>query len=527
MQKKVIFMALQKMQQKKFIVNLAILIILNLLIKPYWILIIDPGVQNKVGNAHYGEYSALLQFSFLFSILLDFGLTNFNNKNIAQNNHLLSKHFSSLLSLKFALGVFYIVITMVSAVIIGYDFRFMKLLLLLGINQFFISFVLYLRSNLQGLHLFKTDSIVSVLDRVIMISLCVALFLNWFGLEVDIMNYVYAQTIGYSLTAVITFCIVLRETHTFKLTWNWRFSYMMLKKSFPFAILVLLMTFYNRVDSVMIERILPIRNAYLFELIEKLRSSAILMAHKPISNFVNTSDALFANTGAYQAGLYAKGFRLLEAAGMIGFLFATQLLPIFSRMLEYKEDIQNLVKLAFTLIITPAIIVSLGCAFYAEDLCLLINKSTDSSHVFRLLMLCFTASSISYIFGTLLTANGNLKQMNIMAISGITVNLLLNFILIPKFHALGSAFASVTTQFFTAVIQVLIAQKVFKFKVNKRLLIALVFFIFGVACINYLTLHLTTNWYLNFAIMTISSGLWAFVTGMLSLKSVLRFIKYK
>lgn len=479
------------MQQRKFIVNLAILLILNLLIKPYWILIIDPGVQYKVGNSHYGEYSALFQFSMLFSILLDFGLTNFNNKNIAQNNHLLSKHFSSLLTLKFALGVFYLIITMISAVIVGYDFRFMKLLLILGINQFLISFVLYLRSNLQGLHLFKTDSVVSILDRVIMITLCVALFLHWFGLDIDIMNYVYAQTIGYSLTAVITFWIVLKETHTFKLSWKWHFSYMMLKKSFPFAILVLLQTFYNRIDSVMLERMLP------------------------------------DGVGSAEAGIYAKGFRLLEAANMVGFLFATQLLPIFSRMIEYKEDVQNLVKLSFTLLLTPAIIVSIGCAFYSHELCLIINKSTDSANVFSVLMFCFTASSISYIFGTLLTANGNLRQMNTMAVCGIAVNLILNLILIPKFLAFGSAIASITTQFFTAIAQVFIAAKVFRFKVNKRLLVALVFFIFGVITINYLTLYISKEWMINFAIMTVLCGLWAFVTGMLNIKSVLRFIKYR
>lgn len=497
------------------------------MIKPYWILIIDPNVQNLVGNANYGEYSSLFNFSFLLSIFLDFGLTNFNNKNIAQNTHLLSKHFSSLLTLKFALGVLYLTLTMLCAVLVGYDSRYLKLLIILAINQFLISFILYLRSNLQGLHLFKTDSIVSILDRLIMIVLCVALFLNWFGFSVDIMSYVYAQTIGYGLTAIITFWIVLRETHTFKLKWDLKFSMMMLKKSFPFAILVLLMTFYNRLDSVMIERILPSRNIYLFELVEKIKSIPVLMANQGINHVIKSCDVLFAHTGAYQAGIYAKGFRLLEAAGMIGFLFATQLLPIFSRMIQYKEDIQNLVKLSFTLIITPAIIVSIGCAFYSQHLCELINKSTDSSIVFSLLMLCFTASSASYIFGTLLTANGNLKQMNIMAISGIVVNLLLNLVLIPYFEAIGSAVASVFTQFFTAIIQVLIVQKVFKFKVNKRLLIALVFFIFGVACINYLTLHLTHNWYLNFGIMAAASGLWAFVTGMLNIKSVLRFIKYK
>lgn len=132
------------MQQRKFIVNLAILIILNLLIKPYWILIIDPGVQHQVGNANYGEYSELFMFSFLLTIFLDFGLTNFNNKNIAQNNHLLSKHFSSLLSIKFVLGIIYVALTMLGAFIVGYEARFIKLLFILAINQFFISFILYI-----------------------------------------------------------------------------------------------------------------------------------------------------------------------------------------------------------------------------------------------------------------------------------------------------------------------------------------------------------------------------------------------
>ena len=142
-----------------------------------------------MGNTNYGEYSSLYNFSFLLSIFLDFGLTNFNNKNIAQNSHLLSKHFSSLLSLKFALGVLYLALTMICALVVGYDSRYLKLLIILAINQFLISFILYLRSNLQGLHLFKTDSIVSILDRLIMIGLCVVLFLNWFGLKMDIMNY--------------------------------------------------------------------------------------------------------------------------------------------------------------------------------------------------------------------------------------------------------------------------------------------------------------------------------------------------
>ena len=71
--------------QRKFITNLALVLALNLLIKPFWILGIDRAVQNAVGTEQYGFYYSIFGFSFLLNILLDLGITNFNNKNISQN----------------------------------------------------------------------------------------------------------------------------------------------------------------------------------------------------------------------------------------------------------------------------------------------------------------------------------------------------------------------------------------------------------------------------------------------------------
>ncbi|MES2763912.1 MAG: oligosaccharide flippase family protein [Bacteroidota bacterium] len=480
------------MQQKKFVKNIAFLIVLNLLIKPFWALGIEPEVQNAVGNASYGEYAILFNFSFLLNIILDFGVTNFNNKNIAQNNHLLTKHFSSLFSLKLVLGIIYFIVTVLLGLIIGYDFRFMKLLSLLAVNQFLISMILYLRSSLLGLHLFKTDTFISVADRVLMMLICAPFLLLWFGYKIDIMIFVYAQTTGYALTTIIAFLAVLFKTDHFKLKWNWPFSLMILKQSFPFAILVLLMTFYNRLDSVMLGYLLP------------------------------------EGEGAEQAGIYAKAFRLLEAGNMVPLLFAMQLIPVFSKMLKQKESVEQLVKLSFILLITPALIVSVGCFFYSYELSGLINHGvTDSEHEFSILMLCFTAVSSTYVFSTLLTANGNLKQLNIMAIIGILINLVLNVILIPNHKALGSAYSSLITQFFTAAIQIYFVYKIFKFKINVRLIIAIVVFIVGIIIFNILSKSFTPMWEVNFTIMVVFCGIWAFVSGLINLKSILRFIKYK
>lgn len=513
--------------QRQFVTNLAILIFLNLLIKPFWILVIEPNVQFQVGNAAYGEYFVLFNFSFLLNILLDFGITNFNNKNIAQNNHLLEKHFSGLFLLKILLGVVYISVTLIIGLSVGYSTRYLKLLFLLGINQFLISMILYLRSNLLGLHAFKTDSFISVLDRFIMITFCgLLLWTAVTGIVIDIMVFVYTQTIAYLITALLAFLVVFRKTEKFSISWNWPFWLMILKKSFPFAVLVLLMTFYNRLDAVMIERLLPDKNNYVFFLIQKVK-------HMPYYKLAAVKQVIFEaeqslnSSGPAQAGIYAKGFRLLDAANMIAYLFSVQLIPIFSRMLKFNERIDNLVKLAFTLLITPAIIASAVSVFYRTDLVKLINYGvTDSANIFAVLMCCFVAVSTTYIFGSLLTANGSLRQLNTMAIIGICLNFVLNIVLIPHYKAMGAAVSSLVTQFFTAGIQVYLSYRIFRFRVNYRILLILLIFSAGVLAAGALTTNFIANPFLGIVLMCVFAGMWALLTGLISLKAIMRFLKY-
>jgi O-antigen/teichoic acid export membrane protein len=64
---------------------------------------------------------------------------------------------------------------------------------------------------------------------------------------------------------------------------------------------------------------------------------------------------------------------------------------------------------------------------------------------------------MTYVFGTLLTANGSMKLLNLTAALGIVVNLAVNFILIPRMQARGAAIASLSTQSVMALIQTVIA----------------------------------------------------------------------
>ena len=478
--------------KRKFVTNLILLLFLNILIKPFYIFGIDRTVQNLVGDQNFGLYFALFNFSMILNILLDVGITSYNNRNIAQHHFLVNKHLSNIVGLKFMLAVIYAFLCLVIALMIGYDSHQFHLLIFLIFNQFLISFTLYLRSNISGLQYFRTDSLISVLDRSLMIIICGSLlYTNILNKPFTIEWFVYAQTISYLLTAIITFIIVLTKSGRIKIRFNIKFFLVFLRKSYPYAILILLMSFYNRIDSVLIERLLP----------------------EP--------------AGKEQAGIYAQAFRLLDAVSMFGVLFAGLLLPIFAKMIKDKEPVGQMAQLSYSLIIAPAIIIAFSCLFYDVEIMQVLYKSNsdESARILSILMFGFLGIMTTYIFGTLLTANGSIRQLNIMAFCGMALNIILNIILIPKFQAFGSAYASLVTQIATALAQLIIAVCIFKLAINWKYIARLIIFAILIFLTGIFT-RFIPYWFYGYITMIVAGIALAFISRLISLRNLFNIIRY-
>jgi O-antigen/teichoic acid export membrane protein len=289
----------------------------------------------------------------------------------------------------------------------------------------------------------------------------------------------------------VAFSIVVRKSGFRRINWSRTFSFMIIRQSFPFAVLILLMTFYNRVDSVMLERLLS------------------------------------GQEGDVQAGIYASAYRLLDAANMIAYLFAVLLLPMFSRMIKNKQNTDNLVKLSFTLLFTISVPVAASSYFFADEIMamLYLEHAAESALVFRVLMPGFIAISTTYVFGTLLTANNNLRELNLVAAGGMALNILLNLILIPDFKAEGSAYASLTTQLLTAALQVYIAVRHFRVRVNPRFVLTLFLFFCGSVLLHYLISNSGTSWMLELLSSFIVSLVLAATLRLLPLRQMLKILR--
>lgn len=475
--------------RKKFLINLLLLVSLNLLIKPFWIFGIDRSFQNEIGAESYGLYFAVMNFSFLFSFFLDFGLTGFNNRNIARHEHMLNKYFSSILGIKIILSLLYALVSIIAAFLIGYDSVHFKLLLWVGLNQILASAILFFRSNISGLQKFKTDSLLSVLDRFLMIIFAsVLLWGNVFSIRLDIFLFAGLQTLAYAVTAVIAFFLVVRYSGFKRIHWDKALIFVIFRQSLPYAILSFLMLFYFRVDSVMIERLLP--------------------------------------DGSREAGIYASAYRVLDALNMFAYLFSVLLLPMFSRQFVENKDPGKLIKMSFALIFSAAALVSAFVFWFPDEIVGILyhEHRKESAEVMKILLLGFIPVSTIYIFGTLLTAHGSLKKLNIIACAGMVFNIAMNLLLIPLYQGVGAAYVSVLTQSIVAISQLIITIRIVKPEIS--LLYWLSIILFGLSI--FLIPALLTYFNQNFIVISLCMGFsWLLFLSFFSIPLLRSIVKNK
>lgn len=434
-----------------FFSNLVLMLFLNLLIKPLALFGIDATVQNRVGAAEYGLYFSLLNFSVILNMLLDLGINNYTVKSIAQNPEESKTYFGQIISFRIILFGFYILFALLFALSVGYNIHQLYLLGLLGINQFLIMSTAYCRSHFSGFHFFKYDALMSVLDRTLLIIFGGAiLFIPQLGFSINIELFIWVQMLCYGITLFVALILLLKHIERPYFKWNLPFSLSVVKKSIPYALLVVLMLLYTRIDGVMLERIHP--------------------------------------NGAYESGIYAQGFRLLDALFMFGMIFASLLFPMFSKQLkESRESIIELLSNAGNLLMGGSILivfVAITNGYFLLNL--IYDHATEAVPAFKWLMLSFLSLSLNFIFGTLLTANGNLRFLNFSSFIGIVINIIVNYYLIPIYGAPGAAFTAFITQSFISFIQFAYCLRLFEIKINWSLVLRYVILICSLVLIRFL-----------------------------------------
>ena len=392
------------------------LLTVSLLVKAFWVLGIDRTVQNVAGEAAYGNYFSLFSFSVIFTLLLDMGLSGFNNRAVSADPSRVKLWFGNVLLLRLLLTAAYFLVTVTVALAMGYGKEQMSMLLVLMLNQVMASMILWLRSNISGMQYLFLDSLLSVADRLVMIIICS--FLLWGGVVQGpflVKWFVLAQTAAYFAVMCLALVIVIRRGGVSGVRPDARLLRNIIVTGLPYAAVVFAMTLYWRIDAVLLERLLP--------------------------------------DGGREAGIYAQAFRLFDAFAMIPVMFGGLLLPIMSKELAAGSDIKPLASMAGRLLLAPIGVGAVTLAsFPGEILGMLYHTYAPGAvDAFTVLMMTLVPVGLVYIFSTVLTAAGRFRLLGAITLSGMVVNIILNLILIPAHHAAGASYAAFCTQALVAL----------------------------------------------------------------------------
>lgn len=378
---------------------------------------IDRKVQNLLPNEEYGTYFSLTGYSLLFMILLDLGLTNYNNREVAIDRGFYKTNFWSIIGAKTILTLAFFIIAAIVGLMIGFTPTDFLIFGLLALNQTLLSFNTYLRSNISAIHQFKMDGILSVIDRLfVVLSLGAIIWTSLFPLKLTIYTFILAQTVGLFLTFILSWLANNKYLGQAEFHFDRTKILNLLKKSLPYAGIIALMTVYTRLDSVLILKLLP--------------------------------------NGRFLAGNYAMSYRLLDAAAIIGILLAGQLLPLFAANLINKAKLRSIIKWTSVIVLVPAIIATLVCSMEGNSIMQWLYPEKykyAGGLVFSIIIWCIPGMVLVNIFGTLLTAAGEVKRINQMALAACIINIAGNLILIQSSGLKGVAITAVITQVFFGV----------------------------------------------------------------------------
>lgn len=475
--------------RRLFFSNLLYVVLLNLLVKPLWVLGIDRQVQNTVGHGPYGLYFALFNLSFVFNILVDMGLTYHNGRTVAGNPALLNDLYPRAVVLKALLAVVYLIASIGAGFVWGIDTHAFVWLTVLCLSQVVQSFTLYLRSNLSGLHRYRMDSTVSITDRVLMIVLFGSILLSPLKEKFTIDWFVYGQLACYVCAMILAWTLNVRLGARFTNTVNVKSLKDLFRHSYPYALVVLFMSIYYRADGIMLER------------------------------WVSDTEA----------GIYAAGYRLFDATNQFGFLFSGLLISMFARLLAGNEKVQELAESGFGALFTFTTIAMCGSLVYRNEIMHLLYVDADvyQSNVFAAVMCALPGSAAVFIYGTLLSVSGHLKQLNYLTASAAAFNVLVNIWAVPRFGALGAACTAAATHGLIGLVEFGLCVKLFRFTNVLSTVVRLAGFIIGALIVFYVCRFTGMHWIVGLCVGVFISLSLAALAGALHVQQLMQAVRLK
>ena len=369
-------------------------------------LLITIWMARYLGPAQFGIFNYALSFVALFGVLSTLGLDKLINKELLNHPEQNDYTMGTTFVLRFIGAIVLLCLSVYSISIVRPNDELMMIMVLIFSSTFFFKtfeiIKYWFESHVQA----KYSATIEAIAIFASVSIKVVLIL----IEAPLVTFawaVFAESVVLSIGLVFIYLAKSNKVTTWKVSFQ-KMKYL-LQEAWPLILAGTLYTIYTRIDQIMLGDMI----------------------------------------GDSSVGIYAAAVKISEGWMFIPVVIATSFFPAMLNARKnsyslYLERTQHLLNLMAFL----GVIAGLGIIFVASPF---VNLAFGESYAESSLVLTihiwggiFTAmSAIAYRY---FIAEGLQKSSFYRGLSGLVVNIILNYFLIPLYGAVGAAIATVISQ---------------------------------------------------------------------------------
>ncbi|MDP3766294.1 MAG: flippase [Nanoarchaeota archaeon] len=363
-------------------------------------------IARHLGDVGLGKYSFIFAFVGIFYIISDFGVSTLMARDIAKNKLLAKKYIDNVFAFKIFLSIFTIIIPLIIILFTDKSFDIRIGVLLAGISTSFNYLAYPFRNVFVAYEKHVYHAIYSTIERVIAFVLGATVLYLGYGL----LNFLMVLVISNLISFVYSYVAVSKKFSKVGFEVDIAFLKKILKESLPFWFTMIFITFYFKIDTVML-------------------------------GFMK---------GFQPTGWYNAAYKIIDALSAIPFIVVLAIYPAMSRFHKVQEKfLQLLYQKSFYYLFALGLPLAIGVTIIAYRLILFVYKGsfTNSAVALQILIWALVFIFVNYVMGYLLNSIG--KQILFTYSTGFCalLNIALNFLLIPKYSYIGACFATVFTEF--------------------------------------------------------------------------------
>jgi O-antigen/teichoic acid export membrane protein len=360
-----------------------------------------------LGVEDFGKYNFVFAYLAFFGILTDMGLGDILVREMSRDAQSIPKYIGNISIIKLILSLFSIFLLLFVTSFIEYPTDTTMYIYVASVILLFQSYSDNYRALFQATLKMEFEIVAKLIAKLISIVLIIYIII----IRGTLFQIILALTITELIRTLLSYSFsrrIIRSKIEIDLP-LWRHLF---KESLPVALSGVFLIIYHRIDVLMLAM---------------MEGSA----------------------GDISIGLYSAAYKLSETLGIIPYAFIASLFPIMSNSFKSSED--SLIKsyeAGYKFVVLLMLPIAIGTTLISDKIILLIYDQSYLGSITALQILVWASflGSVNYLMVILLISI-NKQRLNTLGM-GICViaNVVMNYILIPRYSYNGASLATVATE---------------------------------------------------------------------------------